>query len=219
MKMVLAVLLAMSASAIVPSVDLQPPKVRSVENWRGEPIETLILPEDEVVLLKLTGDVAIATGRPSVGSLLKSLRRQADLIVVAEVDNMTAHENNAHNWIETQLDVYVHEFVFKSPRLTSVSDNQKQQISVPGGELFIGNTLVKAEGTPSLKIGGVYLFFMAVPGYGAPFLRWVYPPLLVEGGTLVSNRADFSPHTWDADYHDPLGGQALSTIVKLLKKP
>jgi hypothetical protein len=192
----------------------QGPKIRVLTAPLGEPIGKQIRPDDEVVVLRSSGLRPRAIGRPSIQEVVNVLRHDADLIAVAEIASMTANETKARDWIETALGLYVHEFVFRGQQLIDVLDNRKQQFNVAGGELFVGNTLVKTEGMFSLKIGGVYLLCLTKGKGGASFLTCAYPPLLVGGNVLVSNRSDFRK-----DYFDPLGGQTVSKIVTLLKRP
>ena len=210
-KIMLAIALIVGLSFI--RLDRWSPIVRTYARSFGEIVKGQVPPNDGVVVLQSNGNRPILIGRPSIQQVVNDLRNKADLIVVAEVAGMIAHETKAHDWIETELSLYVHEFVVKSQQLTDVQNSRKQQINVSGGELFVGDKLVKTEGMFSLKIGAVYLLCFAKAKNGAPFLTWAYPPLLVEGGRLLSNRGDFHPR-----YYDPLGGQAVSKIVTFLKR-
>ena len=97
-------------------------------------------------VLRHYGDAPVRTGRPSTRLIVNELRRGADPIVVAEVVGVAPHLSKGRDWIDTELSLHMHEFIVKNQRLKDLSNNRKQQSNIPGGELFVGNTLEKAKG-------------------------------------------------------------------------
>jgi hypothetical protein len=213
-KLASALALAMSTIALGPISDSETPRVRKAANPIRRPIEQLIMPDDEVVILETSGLHIDRIGRPTVQQVVQNLRKEADLVVIAEVAGLTSHESASREWIDTDLSVYVHDFVFTSPQAKTLLNNRKQHFTIPGGEVLIGNVLVKTQGMFSLKVGGVYLLFLARAKDDASVMTWTYPPLLVAGAKLVSDRSEFH-----SNYFDPLSGQTVSKIVTLLKRP
>jgi hypothetical protein len=212
LRVVLVVVLATYATAL--SASLDGPKKREITGDGRTPIERLIQPDDEVVVLRPGECGPVGIGRPSIQQVVNAIRHEADVVLLAEIVDTSAHLSEGHTWIVTDLSLYAHDEVFNRVNFTYAEGHRRQQFSVAGGELFVGNALVRTEGMFSVKIGGTYVLCLAKGKSGKPSLHWVYPPLSVDGSRLVSNRSDFVKR-----YYDPLGGQAVSTIVRLLKKP
>lgn len=170
--------------AAPPSAPQPQPKVRVMQRVFKLPIVARLLPDDEIVQVEQDVDVVEIVGEPTVQWTVDYAIETAEHIAVVEIGDAAGILVEDGEWIRTKLTGVARD-VFKSSPDRRVSRGQPIEIQVSGGELKIGEVVVRTGELIRLPGQRRYLMFLSFNrDWGA--LGPTYTPLLIESGRLVS---------------------------------
>ena len=210
--LMLALVAALTCIGIAQSVaaDAQAPRVRMLP-YSLQPIEDQLLPNDEVVVIKRVYDSGFFDRVPNAAEYISYSTERADAVALVDLMSVGGILVDGGTWVHTRMVGRVRQ-VIKSSARQKLSSGQRVELSVNGGELKIGNVLVKTEDALRLPIDRRYLLFMydAGPTFGVDL---THRPLLVEHGRLVD------PQPRDPSKpSDPLSGLTLSSVIEEIRR-
>lgn len=171
------------------------------------PIVERLLPTDRVVIVQRDWETPVvghdSRGRMLPASAKRSIRSaaaDADVVAIVDVERsttlLTASDSPGAvpgSWVATRLTGSVREVVrarrtsqvWKSRRIRLKKGDQITVDEPRGGEIRIGDVLVKAGDIPPFPTGRRYLVFVGAAAADDEPYQTVYRPLLIEDDKLV----------------------------------
>jgi len=177
-----------------------------------QPIVERLLPDDDVVLISPDYDVVVPDHVLSAAEVIADATARADLVAVVAVDDVKAILVDNGAWIRTRLSGLITRVLSASLHGQALSKRKRVDVYITGGELRIGQVLVKAGNPLKLPAARQYLLFMKDDG-AAPGPGPTHTPLLIEQGKLQDT---LPPGV--SDHADPLNGMALSALVSEVRR-
>lgn len=193
------VLLGLAAPGI-PVAHTQDVPERTIEFRRQTTIESLLRPDDRLVILKRQMEPTIVTdakGRAiepdvarTVDLLLSSARAvgRVRLRSAQAVPVQLTRAGECCSWINTRLEGVIEEILY-ARKGTTVRVGQGISVIYDGGEMQFGGVTVRAGMSPAFSVGSDYVWFLSDNNDG---MGWylVFPPVGVAGDKLVSVPSD-----------------------------
>jgi hypothetical protein len=109
-----------------------------------QPIVERLLPDDEVVLISPDYDVVVPDHVLSAAEAIADATARADLVAVVAVDDVKAILVDNGAWIRTRLSGLITRVLSASLHGQALSKRKRVDVYITGGELRIGQVLVKA---------------------------------------------------------------------------
>jgi hypothetical protein len=207
-------LLAIAATAVcfpAIAVDAQaPPRIRTIAYRPNQLIETLLLPDDEIVVITRNYDAEVPAGKvPSLKQAVNAalyFSDSANVVTVSKVYGVLAEKGT---WIATHIEgESIDDLLLKKP----VSPRPFSMVYDGGGELTIGNVIVRAIERFKVQPQMKYLMCFSTSretGVNYP----TQTPLLIRDGKLW-NPWQLEP---GAPKTDPLHGQSFDAVARLIR--
>jgi hypothetical protein len=158
--------------------------VRVIPHRPGIPIETRLLPDDQVVMIEGDEHGSVLMKEPTPSQALAYAVAGSHIAVVVSVDEVRGSLTDDKSWIQTRITGTVVDILMA--RKPHAVQGERLEVEYEwGGELKIGTCLVRAGHPLHMKAGAPYLLFIRVhdtTGALYPFET----PLQISDGRLFS---------------------------------
>lgn len=200
-------------ASVLASATLAAQGPRTIYFSPGVSLESRLQDDDRDVIVETVGSPPpIRTGRvPAVEEAAKEVFELANAIAVVTVKKSTGVLVSSRDWIRTDVEVTVKEFI-KLPN-PPLANPDEISFALDGGEARVEDARVRAGIYPILRPGATYLmplWFNSDQGTWQPF----QPFLISEGGVLTRHEL-FAP--FDLPLRSPFYGQPAAKVIALLK--
>lgn len=163
------------------------PSVRTIER-SGVPLANRVSAGDDIVVVRWQPLTVESNNSGSRREVLGQAVSSARVVALVDVAQAAAELADEGTWIETRLTGKVHE-VLKADQATpgrSLANGSPLSLRVTGGQLNIGNVLVKSEGAVDYPGNRRYLVFLGQRDEIAGDWLAGHHPMLVAGQSLIS---------------------------------
>ena len=188
------------------------PRVRRLF-WASDlPIAARLLPDDEVVVVKVGGDVDLITPRKllTVKQVIADAAVRADLVAVIDVDVVDTMLSLGDSWVITRLTGTVRDLL-RVREAGHFRLGQRLEAYIGGGEIRLGQVLVKA-GDPIHPTASRSYFLFLENQDGV--LNMIHPPLVIKDGKLEY----LSPVNADKEPPNPMQGLTVDALGKMVRE-
>jgi len=212
-----AVLLAwaIGTQTAVPAQSKQP-RVRTLAWSPDAPIPGRLLPDDEVVRVKLQGDLDyIVPGHAlTPDEVIEDLAVRADLVAVIHVTSLQGFLSQHDTWVSTRLTGTVRE-VIRERKAGEFQGGQRLEAVLSGGEVVIGNVRVQLGDPQPLPLHQSSLLFLH---RREGSLAVDHLPVVIEKGKLrYPRRQQLPPELKDVPAN-AIQGLTLAVVRRVVKE-
>jgi hypothetical protein len=210
--------LALLFSVLPALAQVQKTRVRIIP-WTTSPIADVLEPDDEIVIVDRVYESAQFDREPTWLEFTRLKVASSNMIVVVEIADVGPVLAEKGTWIDTRASGTVTD-VFMSRELPGIARDQQITFQNPGGEMMIGQVLVRAWDKMRVERGKRYFVFLW-RNADTGVLYANHAPLLIDKGTLT-NPWESEPSTRrDLPYgvkRDPLHGLKLADVANEVKR-
>jgi hypothetical protein len=210
--------MAVVSATVVAKLQQASRRVRTIP-WTTTPITDRLRPDDDIVIVDRVKESAQFDREPTWLEFTRLKADSSNMIVVVEIADVGPVLAEKDTWIDTRASGTVKE-VLMSGEPAGIAREQRIAFQNPGGEMMIGQVLVRAWDKMRVERGKRYFVFLW-RNADTGVLYANHAPLLIDKGTLTNPWESESSTRRDLPYgvkRDPLHGLKLADVANEVKR-